>query len=764
MRAAASVGRHSGMTAFRDSQQEIDRFRSRAAVAALAVLVAFAVLAGRLLWLQVVKHDELYGKAEAQRTALVPVTANRGIIRDRNGIVIAENFSAYTLEINPRRVEDVSATIEALAEVVDIQPRDRRRFRKLYDELKGAESVPIRTRLSDAEVARFTAQRYRFPGVELKARLFRHYPLGEIGSHMIGHIGRISAADKERIDGWPDAANYAGADYIGKTGIEASYQRELHGITGMQEVEITAGGRAVRTLTLTPPVAGNTLNLSVDIRLQEVVERAFEGRRGALIAIEPATGDVLAFVSIPTVDPNLFVDGIDPKVWEELNADPDKPLLNRALRGTYPIGSTYKPFLALAALELGKRRPEQVINDQGFFMYGGRRFRDSNKVPLGPVDLHRSIVKSSDVYYYQLADDLGVDAIHDFMKPWGFGQITGIDVEGEMAGILPSTEWKMRRFRQKWYGGETISIGIGQGYNSFTLLQLAHATATLANDGVVMKPHIVKSVEDAVTGERRLTVPKESYRIPVKPEHLRIVREAMVDVNVSGTGRAAFAGAPYKVAGKTGTAQVIGIKANEKYDASRVDERHRDHSLYIAFAPAGPGEKPVIAIAALVENGGFGARAAAPIVRTALDYYLLGKLPEGMGPLKSERLPAEAARPAPASAAAASAPPAPGAGKAAQTQAADAPPRARAANAQAAVNAAAAGQPVAAAAPSRLQGPAVVPPQGAVVTPPRGTASAQPQGFASAQPRGDAVAPPGAAVAPAAARAALAQAEAGSRE
>jgi penicillin-binding protein 2 len=633
------------MTAFRNSQLEIDLFRSRAAVAALAVLAAFGLLVIRLVWLQVVKHDELHQRAEAQRTALVPVTANRGLIRDRNGIVIAENFSAYTLEINPRRVDDVAATIEALAEVVDIQPRDRRRFKKLHDELKGAESVPIRTRLSDDEVARFSAQRYRFPGVELRARLFRHYPLDDVGSHMLGYIGRISPADKERIEGWPDAANYAGAEYIGKVGIEASYQRELHGRTGTQEVEITAGGRAVRTLTLTPPVAGNALRLSIDIRLQEVIERAFEDRRGALIAIEPATGDVLAFVSKPTVDPNLFVDGIDPKVWEELNADPDKPLLNRALRGTYPIGSTYKPFLALAALETGKRRPEQVINDPGYFMFGGRRFRDSNKVPLGPVDLHRSIVKSSDIYYYQLANDLGVDTIHDFMKPWGFGQITGIDIDGEMTGILPSTAWKEKRFRQKWYPGETISIGIGQGYNAFTLLQLAHATATLANDGVVMKPHIVKSVENAVTGEQRLTVPSESYRIPVQAEYLRIVRAAMVDVNISGTGRGAFAGAPYKVAGKTGTAQVIGIKVNEKYDASKLDERHRDHSLYIAFAPAGPGEKPVIAVAALVENGGFGARAAAPIVRAALDYYLLGKLPPGMAPLKSDRLPAEASVP-----------------------------------------------------------------------------------------------------------------------
>ncbi len=635
------------MKAFRNPQHEVDLFRTRALVAGLIVVAAFCALGARFAWLQVVKHEELRDRADAQRTALVPVTANRGLIRDRNGIVIAENFSAYTLEINPRQVENLSATIDDLAQVVEVQPRDRRRFKKLYDELKGAESIPIRTRLSDEEVARFTAQRYRFPGVELRARLFRHYPLGEIGSHMIGHIGRISPADKERIEGRPDAANYAGAEYIGKVGIEASYQNELHGTTGMQEVEITAGGRAVRTLTLKPPVAGNNLQLSIDIRLQEVIERAFEDRRGALIAIEPATGDVLAFVSKPTVDPNLFVDGIDPKVWEELNADPDKPLLNRALRGTYPIGSTYKPFLALAALETGKRRPEQVIHDPGYFNFGGRRFRDSNKVPLGAVNLHTSIVKSSDIYYYMLADDLGVDTIHDFMKPWGFGQITGIDIDGEMTGILPSSEWKMRRFKQKWYPGETISIGIGQGYNSFTLLQLAHATATLANDGVVMKPHIVKSVEDAASGEQRPTVPKESYRIPVKPEHLRIVRAAMVDVNISGTGRGAFAGVPYKAAGKTGTAQVIGIKANEKYNAERIDERHRDHSLFIAFAPAGPGEKPVIAVAALVENGGFGARAAAPIVRAAFDYYLLGKLPAGIGPLKSERLPPEASRPPP---------------------------------------------------------------------------------------------------------------------
>jgi penicillin-binding protein 2 len=613
-------------SALRNPEREVHYFRLRVLVAMAFVIACFALLGARFAWLQVLRHDDYLAQAELNRIAVLPVTPNRGLIKDRHGRIIARNYSAYTLEITPTKVADLDLTIDRLAQVVDIQPRDRRRFRKLLEDTKRFDTVPIRTRLSDEEVARFTAQRFQFPGVELRARLFRDYPLGQTGSHMLGYIGRISQRDLERIEKMGDPAAYHGTEHIGKLGIEQSYEPELHGITGVEEVEITAGGRAVRTLKRAAPMPGNNLTLSVDIELQRVVEQAFGDRRGALIAIEPKTGDVLAFVSMPTFDPNLFVDGIDPKNWDELNNDPDKPLLNRALRGTYPIGSTYKPFLALAALETGKRRPETVIHDGGTFVFGNRVFRDSNKVPLGAVDMHRSIVKSSDVYYYQLANDLGVDTIHDFMKPWGFGQITGIDVEGEQTGILPSTAWKERRFKQKWYPGETISIGIGQGYNSFTLLQLAHATANLANDGVVMKPHLVKEVEDLRTGERRLTVPKESYRIPVKPEHMKFVRDAMVDVNISGTGRAAFQGAPYKVGGKTGTAQVVGIKQGEKYNEARVAERHRDHSLFIAFAPA---EDPKIAIAVLVENGGFGARAAAPIARAAIDYYLLGKKPAG---------------------------------------------------------------------------------------------------------------------------------------
>ena len=615
--------------AMRNPEREVHYFRLRVLVAMAFVLFAFTLLGARFAWLQVVKHESYLAQAEQNRIAVLPVAPNRGLIKDRYGRIIARNYSAYTLEITPAKIANLEETIDELAQVIEVQARDRRRFRKLMEDTKRFDSVPIRTRLTDAEVARFAAQSYRFPGIELRARLFRDYPLGATGSHMLGYIGRISQRDLERIEAMADPAGYQGTEHIGKLGIEQKYEEELHGTTGYEEVEITAGGRAVRTLKRTPSMPGNNLTLSIDIELQQVVEKAFGNRRGALIAIEPATGDVLAFVSMPNFDPNLFVDGIDPKHWDELNVDLDKPLLNRALRGTYPIGSTYKPFLAMAALQTGKRRPEQVIQDNGTFVFGNRVFRDSNKVPLGPVNMHASIVRSSDIYYYMLANDLGVDAIHDFMKPWGFGQITGIDVEGEQTGVLPSSAWKERRFKQKWYPGETISIGIGQGYNAFTLLQLAHATANLANDGVVMKPHLVKEVEDLRTGEKRLTVPKESYRIDVKPEHMKFVRDAMVDVNISGTGRVAFQGAPYKVGGKTGTAQVVSIKQGEKYNEAKVAERNRDHSLFIAFAPA---EEPKIAIAVLVENGGFGARAAAPIARAAIDYYLLGKKPVGPAP------------------------------------------------------------------------------------------------------------------------------------
>ncbi|HYD81612.1 MAG TPA: penicillin-binding protein 2 [Paucimonas sp.] len=623
------------MTEFKNTERELHYFRLRLSAAGVFVFICFGLLLARFLWLQVIKHKDYASMAEENRISVVPVVPNRGLIIDRNGVVLARNFSAYTLEITPSKIRgDLDSLIDELATLVDIQPRDRKRFRKLLEESKNFESTPIRTRLTDEEVARFTAQRFRFPGVEIQARLFRQYPLGETASHVIGYIGRINQREEKIIEESEDAANYAGTEYIGKEGVEKSYEKYLHGTTGYEEVEVSAGGRAVRTLSRTPATPGHNLILSIDIELQKIVEEAFGDRRGAFVAIEPATGDVLAYVSKPTFDPNLFVEGIDSQSWDQLNNSPNRPLLNRPISGAYPPGSTYKPYMALAGLELGKRTPSAAISDPGYFFFGNHRFNDDKPGGHGRVDLHRSVVVSCDTYYYYLANDLGVDAMHDFMKPFGFGQITGIDLEHEKTGLLPSTAWKRKAYRKpeqkKWYAGETISLGIGQGYNSFTPMQMAHAMATLANDGVVMKPHLVKIIEHGVTKERKLTVPKESYRIPLKQENIDIVKNAMVGVNrePGGTGVQVFAGAEYVAGGKTGTAQVVALKKNEKgrsvYDAKSMDEFHRDHSLYIAFAPA---DKPKIALALIVENGGFGSAAAAPIARKALDYYLLGKRP-----------------------------------------------------------------------------------------------------------------------------------------
>ena len=475
------------MTELKNIEQELSRFRTRLVAAAAFVLFAFGLLATRLVYLQVVKHAELSTQAENNRIAVVPIVPNRGLIVDRNGVVLANNYSAYTLEITPSKVTNLDALIDQIAEVVDVQPRDRKRFKRLLEEAKSFESLPIRTKLTDEEVARFTAQRFRFSGVDIKARLFRNYPLGEVGSHLIGYIGRINTAEKEKIDDSEDEANYRGTEYIGKLGIEQNYEHELHGATGFEEVETSAGGRAVRRLKSNPSTPGNTLVLSIDIRLQALVEQLFGERRGALVAIDPRNGEVLAFVSKPNFDPNLFVDGIDADNWKALNESPDKPLLNRALRGAYPPGSTYKPFMALAALSLGKRTPQQAISDPGYYWFGNHKFRDDKEGGHGLVDMYKSIVHSCDTYYYTLANDLGVDPIHDFMAPLGFGQLTGIDMQGELKGILPSTEWKRNAYRkkelQKWYAGETISLGIGQGYNAFTMLQLAQATVTVAAGG-----------------------------------------------------------------------------------------------------------------------------------------------------------------------------------------------------------------------------------------------------------------------------------------
>ena len=613
----------------RDASQ---KFQGRLSTASVIMLIAFFILVLRFFWLGVVQNSYYTTRAEDNRLTLVPVVPNRGLIFDRNGVLMATNTSAYTLEIVPGRAGPIDQTIEELSKVVTIEGKDKRRFKQLLREAKTFESIPIRSRLTEEEVARFAAQRYRFPGVEVRARLFRSYPLGETASHALGYMGRINTKDLERIDEEGQAANYRGTDHIGKTGLEQRYEFEMHGVSGFESVEVDAGGRGIRVLSRTPPVSGNNLNLTIDAKLQQVAETAFGKRRGALVAIDPANGEILALVSMPTYNPNLFVDGIRSDDWDVLNTDINKPLLNRAIYGTYPPGSTFKPFMALGALATGKRTPQQAISDPGYFNFGNHTFRDDKKGGHGMVNMYSSIVHSCDTYYYTLANDWGINGIADFMGQMGFGSKTGIDIDGESRGILPSEAWKQRRFKrpeqQKWYAGETISIGIGQGYNSYTMMQLAQATAILANNGMGYKPHLVRSISDVRSGGVREMPLEKSHEVALKPEHVEVIKNAMIGVNKEGTGTKAFAGAKYVAAGKTGTAQVFSLNGGN-YSHGGTKEFLRDHALFIAFAPA---DKPKIALAVIVENAGFGATSAAPITRQVFDYYLQGIVPKGPAP------------------------------------------------------------------------------------------------------------------------------------
>jgi penicillin-binding protein 2 len=622
---------------FKNHQREIFHFRLRLVVSIGFVVVLLVILLVRLVYLQAVRQGYYQTLAESNRIFIVPITPNRGLILDRNGVELARNYSGYTLEINPNKTADVEATINELSTLIEVSQKDRKRFKKQLAESRNFETLMIRSRLSDAEAARFAAQQYRFPGVEIKARLFRDYPFGEKTSHLIGYIGRINETDMKLLEDSDLEANYRGSDYIGKTGLEQSYESELHGTTGMEQVEVDANGRAVRLLSSTAPVSGNTLVLSIDVKLQEIAEKSFGDYRGALVAIDPNNGDVLAFVSKPGYDPNPFIDGIDTQSWDELNNSPDVPLNNRALRGQYPPGSTLKPFMALAGLNFNTRRPEQTINDSGAYYLPGssRQYRDWRKGGHGSVNMFKAIVVSCDTYFYGLAIELGIDKIFNYLSRFGFGKKTGIDLgkrlengefDGESIGLLPSQEWKMKRYRQIWYPGDTVSVGIGQGYSLVTPMQLAFATATLANNGVAYKPHLVREVRSLRSSENRFIAKDPIYDLNIEPAHLDLVKRAMVGVTQPG-GTAVYAslGAPYDIAGKTGTAQVIAMKQGEKYDAEKIDERHRDHAWFIAFAPA---EQPEIALAVLVENGGHGGGSAAPIARKVLDYYLLGKVPK----------------------------------------------------------------------------------------------------------------------------------------
>ncbi len=612
----------------KNHQQEMFNFRLRLFIGMGFALLLLVLLLGRFFYLQVVRHGYYQTLAEKNRISVMPIVPNRGLILDRNGVVLAHNFSGYTLEITPSKVKDLPATIDALAKIVDIEPRDRKRFKKLQAESHDFETLMIRSRLSDEEVARFAAQQYRFPGVEIKARLFRDYPYSDKTAHLLGYIGRINQADQDRLEENDQAANYRGTDYIGKTGLEQYYEDELHGKTGIEQVEVDSAGRAVRILSRTPPVSGNTLILSIDAKLQEIAEQSFGDHRGALVAIDPGNGEVLAFVSKPGFDPSLFVDGIDADSWKDLNESLDHPLNNRVLRGQYPSGSTIKPFMALAGLYYKVRSPTQTISDPGYFTLPGssHHYRDWKPGGHGMVDMFKSIVVSCDTYYYGLATELGIDRIFSYLSGFGFGKKTGIDLDGETSGLLPSQEWKQKHFKQKWYAGDTVSVGIGQGYSLVTPLQLAMATATLANGGIGYHPHLLMEVKNSSTGQVRKVDNPQAFDVRIDPENLDLVKRAMQAVTQpGGTAAQASAGAPYTIAGKTGTAQVVGMKQGEKYDASKLDERHRDHAWFIAFAPV---DKPRIAIAVLVENGGHGGGTAAPIARRVMDYYLLGKVPD----------------------------------------------------------------------------------------------------------------------------------------
>ncbi len=614
----------------RNVERELHRFRRRLLLAVAGIVLAFGLLIGRWLWLQVLRHRRYSLQARDNRVAIVPLQPTRGLIVDRNGIVLADNFAAYTLEITPSKTVGLEPTIAALRAVLPISAHDERRFRALLAQSRNFESIPIRSRLSDAEVAAFVAQRFRFPGVEVHARLFRSYPLGSMACHAIGMVGRINARELQQLQDAGDSANYQGAQHIGKTGVELGWERQLRGSLGFEEMEVNVAGKPVRKLRSSPPVPGSTLVLSLDARLQALAEDLYGERSGACVVMDPRNGEVLAMASMPTFDSNLFVEGIDPQNWKRLSTDPRRPLLDRVLRGTFPPGSTYKPYLGMGALTTGVRTASYVLHDPGFFMLGHHKFRDDVPGGHGVVDMHRAIEVSCDTYFYMVAYDWGVDGMHDYVRHFGFGSHTGIDVPGEVSGILPSKAWKRHAYhspaQQRWYPGETVSLGIGQGYNSFTPIQLANALATLANGGTRYEPRVVRMVENVQTRRFEPTPPRVAERLQFQAADWQVIHDGMQAVNHAqdGTAYAVFHDAPYTSAGKTGTAQVFTVGQDQRYHARDLAHRLLDHALYTVYAPA---DDPQVCVALIVEHGGWGASAAAPIARKLLDYHLLGQRP-----------------------------------------------------------------------------------------------------------------------------------------
>jgi hypothetical protein len=607
----------------------------RLLVAFILIVIFFSILLARFFYLQVTQHNEFSGQASSNRITLIPTPPVRGEIVDINGVPLAKNYPVFSLEVIPSRIEGkMEDVIEALKKYVDITPTDLKRFKKYRESYRKFENIPLKLRLTDEEAARLSVHLREFKGVEVNSRTFREYPYGKLTSHFLGYIGRISDKDKEMLEEEGLTALYRGSTHIGKSGLEKYYEHQLHGVPGYQEVEKDAYGNIVRVLKNVPSKMGQTLRLGMDIRMQQEADRILGDRRGALVAINPQDGTVLAFVSKPSFDPNLFIDGIDSDTWKMLNDDWEKPLINRVTQGLYPPGSTFKPFMGMALLESGKITQNTIVPAPGAWSIPGSRhiFRDSVRSGHGSANLSKAIQVSSDTFFYRLGYEMGIDKASPYLAQFGFGQKTGIDLPSEYVGVLPSREWKAKRFAKssdptakEWRAGEMVSVSIGQGYNAYTPLQMAHATASLANNGVVHQPHLVKEILDF--GARKITRinPNPERQIPFKADNFEYVKRAMEKVlKPGGTAHRIGGGLAYTMGGKTGTAQVVQIKQGGRYNAAALREQHRDHAWFISFAPL---EKPEIAIAVILENGGWGAYAA-PLAREMTDFYMLHVKPQ----------------------------------------------------------------------------------------------------------------------------------------
>ena len=612
--------RFSSLT-IKDHIRESELINRRILISAVGASILLLILLSRLFQLQIVDAQHYSSLSENNRVNLLPIAPTRGLIYDRQGRLLAQNLPSFTLELVPEHIKNLEETLTTLKNLVRINDNELRRFRKQLKRKRRFEGVPLRFRLNDAEVARIAVNQHRLPGVEIRAQLSRHYPLGSLASHAIGYVGRIDEKELRQLD----VSDYSATTHIGKVGVEKSYEHLLHGEVGFQRVETNAQGRILHVLERTLPIPGKNLYLNLDARLQAIAEQGFKEDNGSLVAIDPNNGAVLALVSIPTFDPNLFVNGIDSKSYNALSQSSHRPLFNRALRGQYPPGSTLKPFIGLAGIELDVVKDHESINCPGWYMLKNdeRHYRDWKKEGHLETDLRKAIVESCDVYFYDLSLALQIDRLHEYLTSFGLGSVTGIDIRGEQSGLMPSRAWKRRIYNQPWFPGETLITGIGQGFVLTTPLQLASITATLSTLGQRYQPQILHAIQEPGTEALSIQTAVPMGKVAIaKSEHWHTMIDIMEDVihSLHGTARGISHSLPYRIAGKTGTAQVFGIKDDEEYVAEDIVKKLRDHALFIGFAPA---QKPAIAVSAIVENGGSGGAIAAPIVRRVMDYYLL---------------------------------------------------------------------------------------------------------------------------------------------